>query len=404
MQGHRSHGRSELLRTHAFLGPEGLKGGFSYPDGLTDDARFVVELVEGAAAAGAVVLNRAVATELLVENSAVSGARVQDVESGESILVRAEMTANCAGPWCGELLKSALPSAPPLARLSKGVHLVMPALPGEDGLLLLTRRHGGVIFLIPWYGRTLLGTTDTDFHGDPDRLDVEQAESSYLLEEANRILRGAPWSRSDVIGAFAGLRALPVTGESSSSAVSRELVVREPLTPVGGKYTSARADAAGVVDRVTAKLARGHGPTQTDRRPFPWAPARDWDSWTRSMTASGRKLGLDEATVTSCRLRYGTSIDRIFELVEGRPELAERIVPDAPFCLAEIVNAARHEMARGLEDALRRRIPLLLVSRPTDATLLRAAELMASCLGWPDARVREEVAAVSRDPGASTAD
>jgi glycerol-3-phosphate dehydrogenase len=164
------------------------------------------------------------------------------------------------------------------------------------------------------------------------------------------------------------------------------------LTPVGGKYTSARADAAGVVDRIAVRLDRGHRSTLTDARPFPWAPAQSWASWSRAITARGLALGLDETTVTSCRLRYGTSIGRIFALIEERPELKTRIVPDAPFCLAEIVNAVRHEMARDLEDVLRRRIPLLLVSRPSEEALRRAAGLIGSCLGWSDARVREEVA------------
>jgi glycerol-3-phosphate dehydrogenase len=403
MQGHRYHSRRDLLHICPPLGEKGLKGGFSYPDCQTDDARFVVELVDGAAGLGATVVNRAAATELLVEDSAVVGARVEDTESGEAILVRAGMTANCAGPWCGELVRTARPSAPPLARLSKGVHLVMPALPGEDGLLLLTRRHGGVIFLIPWYGRTLVGTTDTDFQGDPDRLGVEPEELSYLLAEANRVLNGSPWTESDVIGAFAGLRALPVTRDSSSSAVSRELVVEEPLpnllTPVGGKYTSARADAAGLVDQVTRRLDRGRASTLTGARPMPWAPIRRWASWSRAVTARGLELGLDEAVLDSCRKRYGTSITRVFELIEERPELAARIVPEAPFCLAEIVNAVRHEMARSLEDALRRRIPLSLVARPARVTLLQAADLMGPDLGWSDARKHEEVAALLRGPG-----
>jgi glycerol-3-phosphate dehydrogenase len=400
MQGHRYHGRRELLRTHSFLDRAGLRGGFSYPDCQTDDARFVVELVDGAAELGAIVVNRAAATELLLERSAVAGARVEDLESGGSVRVRARVTANCAGPWCDHLVRSARSGVPPLARLSKGVHLVMPALPGAEGLLLLTRSHGGVVFLIPWYGKTLVGTTDTDFSGDPAQLAVEPDEVSYLLGEANRVLAGSPWSRQDVIGRFAGLRALPVTRESRSSAVSRELAVEEPLpnllTPVGGKYTSARADAAGVVDRIAARLDRGHGSTLTAARPFPWAPPGRRNSWSSAVTARGLELGLDEAVVTSCRTRHGTSIHRIFSLIEQRPDLAARIVPEAPFCRAEVVNAVRHEMARSLEDVLRRRIPLLLVSRPTRETLLETADLAGAHLGWSGERKQAEVAAVLR--------
>lgn len=391
-----------VRREYPFLARSGLKSGFTYCDAQTDDARLTLELVDGAVANGAVALNRARATELLVLGSAVAGARVEDTETGEAVRVRAAVTANCAGPWGQSLVETALPSSSKLVRCSKGVHLVLPPLPSTDGLLLLTRRHGGVVFMIPWYGKTLVGTTDTDFTGNPDRLRLESDEIEYLLEQANGVVDGAAWTERDVISGFAGLRALPVTPDGSPSSVSRELAIEEPLSslvmPVGGKITSARIDAARVVDRIADRLGRSVAPCTTGLRPFPWSPAEPYRRWLRATLAQGLELGLDEETVESCQQRYGVRVTHLFKLVADAPELARRIDAEIPGCLAEALFAVKHEMAMSLEDVVRRRMPLALVARTSQVDLFRVADLIGSLLGWTDERKHDEVATVFRQP------
>jgi glycerol-3-phosphate dehydrogenase len=361
-------------------------------------------LVDGVNRAGAVAVNRARATSLLLERGSVVGARVEDTEEGKSIEVLAKVTANCAGPWCQQLVETSRSLSGPLARMSKGVHLVMPRLPTEDGLLLLTRSHGGVVFMLPWYGRTLLGTTDTDFDGTPERLRVESTEATYLLAQANDVLGKTNWQESDVISSFAGLRVLPVTDDGSPTTVSRELSIEEPLphliTPVGGKYTSARADAETIVDLIVELTGGRHGHGVTSVRPLPWAPSGRHSRWVRRSLARGLELGLDEETIEACQMRYGNRVGRVFSFVSDRPDLAERLHPDAPFCLAEVIHAVKYEMARSLEDVVRRRMPLTLLARPSQVTLLQAADLMGPFLGWSDQRKHDEVASVFRGPRA----
>ena len=134
-------------------------------------------------------------------------------------------------------------------------------------------------------------------------------------------------------------------------------------------------------------------------RPFPWAPDNDFTRWSGEVVARGCALGLDEPTANFARLRYGTRIERLFELIESRPELARRITPEAPFCLADAVLAVRDEMARTLEDVLRRRMPLLLVARPSEQTLREVAELCSGILPWSQERRDQEVATLLSRPG-----
>lgn len=397
-ENYESLSKYELIERYGFLNPEGLKAGFTYSDALTDDARLTLEVIAGACEAGAIAVNGARATKLIDDGGAIAGAVVKNMESGESVEVRATMTANCAGPWSEELIDAVRPSGKPLLRLSKGVHLVMPALPVNDAFLLISKRHGGVVFMIPWYGRTLLGTTDTEYRGDPDKVEVDDTDRAYLLAQANHVLKGSPWRESEIIGSFAGIRTLPHTPGRSSAELTRELSIEEPLrnllVSAGGKLTSARADAAMLLDLALARMNRERVSCPTDRCRFPWYPRGSFREWRRDSFVRGLELGMDEPTVNSCQERYGTSIDLLYDVIAALPALASRIVPDLPFCYGEVIHAVKNEMARNLEDILRRRIPLLLLCRPSRETLAQVAKLAGPLLGWADQRREDEVAAV----------
>ena len=167
---------------------------------------------------------------------------------------------------------------------------------------------------------------------------------------------------------------------------------------MGGKFTSARVDAAQVVDRVVQILGHGVTPCQTETRPFPWRPPGPEDSWTGQVLERGKKLGLDAATLEGCLQRYGSRLESLYTVLESEPDLSTRVHPETPFCLGEIVLGVREEMARTLEDVLRRRLPLLLVARLPQPVLETAAALAGEVLGWSASRRQEEVAAVTRHP------
>jgi glycerol-3-phosphate dehydrogenase len=163
------------------------------------------------------------------------------------------------------------------------------------------------------------------------------------------------------------------------------------LVSIGGKLTSARADAGSLVDRALRDWGRPVGLSPTAERPFPWCPEEPFEEWLEATVRRSVGLGLDRETAASCALRYGSRVDRVLEHVESSPGLARRIVPDAPFCLAEAVHAIREEMAITLEDVLRRRIPLTLLCRVCDESLQEVASLVGRELDWTEEQRRREV-------------
>lgn len=396
---HERLGPAGVLNRYPFLKQEGLRAGYTYGDCQTDDARFTLEIIHGAYAAGAVVANYAEVNELLFEKNRVTGAAVTDRSEGKTIEVRASVVVNTAGPWATELCGD--PERSDFIRLTKGVHLVLPPLPARDAILVMVKRDRRIFFLIPWYGKTLLGTTDTDFSGRPDTVRVEAQDIDYLLTEANRIFHRPLWDRSSISGSFAGLRALRNEPGKHPSQVTREWSVEEYrerlLTSTGGKFTSARADAEKLVDRVMALLNR-HGQRRsfTESRPFPWSPATNDPEWREKSIRESVESGLDRETAEWGLFRYGSSITAIRALILKEPALASRLVPDLPFCRAEVAHGAASEMALHLEDLLRRRIPLLILSRVQRKTLEEAASIAAPVLGWTAEQCEDEVNAVMR--------
>jgi glycerol-3-phosphate dehydrogenase len=278
-------------------------------------------------------------------------------------------------------------------RLSKGTHLVMPALSTTEAILLTTREDGRVFFIIPWYGRTLLGTTDTYYQGDIERVVVEDKDADYLLSAANRYLKTA-WTKQDVIGSYAGLRVMKQSEDVSLSDVSRDWELKIASNrlhhAIGGKLTSAREDAAVIVDTVCAHLGL-RATCATRDRDFPWKPEQEFSAWSEEKNVQAQKLGVDAESAKWLTRRHGNRIEQVFHIIEQTPQLAVRIVQELPFIYADLLFCARDEMAVHLTDLLRRRMPLLILAKLSSAEVRHLAEFVAPELGWDAARIGQEV-------------
>jgi glycerol-3-phosphate dehydrogenase len=380
---HRRFDKQGFSTQFPFLDTAGLRGGFTYGDAQTDDARLVLELVSGAMAQGAVCVNYAKLVEWQQDKGRVCAALVHDQVDGETKRVHARQYVDATGRWA---------SKTQAVRLSKGVHLVMPSLQSDQAILLTAKEDGRVFFIIPWYGRTLLGTTDADYRGDLDKVTVEEADIAYLLDAANHYFKTA-WMQQDVIASYAGLRVMKQSDAAHPSAASRDWELRTTAGHVhhiiGGKLTSAREDASEVVDVVCAHLGVS-APCATQDQGLPWKPLHPYAVWSKEMLARAQRLGVDAESARCLLRRHGVRVESILELVVAKPQLAERIVADLPFIYVDLVFCAANEMVISLYDLLRSRLPLLILAKISREVLDKLIATLAVESGWDEGNMRKD--------------
>ncbi len=269
----------------------------------------------------------------------------------------------------------------------------MPAVLMDEALLLTAKSDGRVFFLIPWYGLTLLGTTDTDYHGDLDHITVEAEDIAYLLTAANDYLKTA-WTEENIIGHFAGVRVLKQSAQSEPSTVSRDWELKTANNGVhysiGGKLTSARQDAANIVDTVCAQLGLNIA-CSTQDKVFPWTPLDDYSTWSVALCTQATQLGIDAESTKWLIRRHGKYAKEIIHSIETAPDLAVRIIPSLPFILADLLYCAHHEMVIHLDDLIRRRLPLLILAQLTKDDLRRIAIQVANAMNWNETTTNQEI-------------
>lgn len=367
--------RDVVLRERLLYGPELLSGAL-YADGRTDDARLTLENVLDATALGAVAVT-GVAVEGLRRGAGggLEAVAARDRESGRDLTVRARAVVNASGPWGDRVRRMEDGAAPDLLRLSSGVHVTVPrerlalsdivAFPLADGRLLFGVPHGAV---------TMLGTTDTDFSGSPDKVFASAGDVDYLLGAARQTFPAAALSPRDIVASFAGLRPLVRQPGRSLEETSREEAISVSegglVTVTGGKLTTHRRMGEEAMDRVARLLARqgiAVGPCATRGRRFPGA---------------GR--GVRDPDVSShLNDRYGSRASLVAGLIVSDRSLGSALVEGLPDVEAEVVFAARAEDARSLSDVLIRRTHLFWQAPQQGLECAeRACALLARELQW----------------------
>jgi glycerol-3-phosphate dehydrogenase len=227
---------------------DGLSGGVRYLDGQFNDARLAIDLARTAASLGALIFNYCDALGLIEDAGQVVGVRVVDKETEQSYNVQSGCVINAAGVWADALRgEGQQPPAAKLVEPSRGVHLVVSHdfMPTDSAMLIPKTRDGRVLFIVPWLGYLILGTTDTPVLDAPREPHADKADVDFILTEAAHYLERAP-TRADVLSCWAGLRPLVQnTAAGVTAAVSREHTVEIAanglITAVGGKWTTYRA-------------------------------------------------------------------------------------------------------------------------------------------------------------------
>jgi glycerol-3-phosphate dehydrogenase len=398
---HSSLNASEVRETEPALSREGLTGGAMYFDAWADDARVTFENVLDADLHGAAVANYTAVESFSMSDGQIASASVRDLLGGSAWEVRAKKFLNAAGPWVDEIRRMDDPSSKPCVRLTKGVHLVFTrtALPVRESLVLADER-GRIVFVMPHDRYVLVGTTDTDFSGDPAGLRTEIGDVEYLLAVLAESLPGVKLTNTDVATSFAGLRALVREKDGASpSSVPREEVILESasglITVAGGKFTTHREIAQRLVDLVMKRLKRPPGICPTLATPFPGARALS----TSVDSGGGPSMrSIPAASAEILKARYGTRAPVVARIAARRPELAEPLSRNCPAIGAEVVNAVINEMAHSVADFLIRRTSLSWRSPlEAEAAAPAVARIMAAELGWDRAREEAEVASFTHE-------
>jgi glycerol-3-phosphate dehydrogenase len=357
--------KEQTLEHLPALEPEGLRGGVIYFDGQFDDSRLLINLIATASEHGATLLNYVEVTGLTKNaESLVDGVTARDVESGEQFEARARVVINATGAFSDILRQQADPAAPPMMALSQGVHLVFDRsfLAGESAIMVPHTSDKRVMFAIPWHGHALVGTTDTPVAAPSLEPVALAQEVEFILKTASLYFAKKP-SADDVLSVFAGIRPLVRSNDSgNTAALSRDHSIRiDPsglVTICGGKWTTYRRMAEDCVNQA-ATLAE--------------LPEKA--CITQHLKIHGFHANSDLFGHLSV---YGSDAPEVQELIAADPELAKPLHPALPYTAAEVVFAARHEMAVNIEDVLARRTrALFLNARAAIEMAPRVAELMA---------------------------
>ncbi|HEV2350333.1 MAG TPA: glycerol-3-phosphate dehydrogenase [Terriglobia bacterium] len=413
---HRMLTPAEAMRRIPALRAEGLRAGAVYFDSETDDARLTLENIIDAADHGAVVLNYTEVRGFSVSSGGagvapqVLTAEAEDVLSGRRCEVAARYWVNATGPWVDQI-RALLPrfDGSKTVRLTKGTHIIIPPVSGPFAMFAAILPGSRIFVMAPWHGYALMGTTDTDFEGDPASVRPDRADIEYLLSALNRVLH-TPLVKDDVVGSFAGLRALAVQPGRSPSENTREYRFhRDPgvgnfITVCGGKLTTARALGEKLVDEILVQpgMPKGTSKTAHPSREIPLAGGHtgvfdiflDYASWD-----AVRKFGIPHPVAERIVNTYGSRWSQVLEPVLADPALAE-LLPGSPSLLAaEVDFAIRHEMATSVEDVLLRRSGLnwLAASKLREAAPI-VADVCAAHFGWGPERRQTEIESFTQIP------
>jgi glycerol-3-phosphate dehydrogenase len=371
--------RSKALDRLPLLKPEGLKGGIVYYDGQFDDSRMAITLARACVENGGIVLNYFRVNSLLKdEKNKITGILAKDLESGKEFTIQGKLVINATGIFADEIHRMDDPASKPTIRPSQGVHVVLDSsfLQSSSAIMIPKTDDGRVLFAIPWYGKVVVGTTDTPLNTitlEPKALDQE---IDFILRTAGKYLTKPP-KREDAKCIYAGLR--PLAANPDNPEATREVSRRHKITLsrsgllsiIGGKWTSYRRMAEETIDKgIKAGII--------EKRK---CITRNFSFYSNSKPLESDRLKI-----------YGNQASEIEKMIKEQHDLGELIHQKLPYTKAEIVWICMNEMPRTREDMLARRTrALFLDARASAEAGPVVAELMAKELGfskpWQDSEI-----------------
>jgi glycerol-3-phosphate dehydrogenase len=392
---HRTIDGAEVLEYVPALAPRDPTAGYLFYDCQTDDSRLVLTVLGEAERFGTVIANRCEVTGLVERRGRAAGVLLRDALGGGEFELAAENVVNATGVWADRLRPQELygEEEVPVIRPSRGTHVTLPReLVDVRAGAIVPAAGGRTVFVLPWLGRTLVGTTDNDYEGSVEHVPPGEEDVEYLLSAVNGFF-STTLGAGDLTGAYAGVRPLISTGDPKKSVdISRKAELYETssglVTITGGKLTTWRRMAKLAVDRIVEREGR-EAPCRTQEIQL-GMPA--------DAAALPEAPGVAEESRVHLAGRYGHAANLVLRLAAVDPALATRISPDLPDIAAEAAFAVDHEQANTVADVLLRRTRLGLldarrVCEPGADGPVKVARAMGGQLGWDQERMEREVAA-----------
>jgi glycerol-3-phosphate dehydrogenase len=402
---HRLPGGRVVSRSHAVqrfpgLRRQGLTGAAVFSDYVTTEPdRLTFSYAQAAAGNGAVLANHVEALAPLLDAAGgrrVVGIRARDVLSARTLEIAARVTVNATGAAVDRLL-TPLGAATGIPML-KAMNLVTKRDAGDEALGGKSPS-GRNLFLVPWRDRALFGTWESDRVCDPGDTGVAERDIAAFIGELNQAFPALDLTLADVTFVHHGVVPAAVHGDRVTLEGHEQVRdhasqgIEGLVSVVGAKFTTARAVAERITDTLLSKLQHAPVPCRTATTPLPGGSVRDIGL---AIADARREYdeGLPTDTIPHLIAAYGSRYRDVMEIAADRPDWRTRIAPNSPVIGAELILAARKEMAPTLADIVIRRTPLGVLGYPGEAAVERAATIVGAELGWSEERKREEIAAV----------
>lgn len=410
--------KDECLRYAPGVETRGLTGGAIFYDAQVNSSeRLALSVVQSAVEAGAQVANHMRATGLIREDDRVTGVTAEDRLNGNTIPITAKVTLACAGPWTGHggrLLPEAhtkmhsYPMIRAVALVTRdlfhGMGLAVPSRQAHKDSKEVLCKGFRNLFVTSWCGQSLVGTFYDDYDGDPDELSVTADEVRSFIDEMNQAYPAAELTYDDVRFTFMGLQPKAAGGSVGEPVASKryKLIDHQAeenipglVTALGVKWTTARDVAEKAIDLASAQLRSAPSPCRTSTTLIHGTPNDDPDTCLQRAIYD-KPDWADGELITHFFGMYGEHYRKVLDLAQVDPALREKVSEHCPSILAQILFAARHEMALSLTDVLLHRTDVLLHGYPGLDALSRCASLMAEVLNWAKDRQVQEIQAVQQ--------
>ncbi|RYU92660.1 glycerol-3-phosphate dehydrogenase/oxidase [Emticicia agri] len=367
-----------------------LHSSVMYYDGQLDDARYCLAIAHSADNQGVAVVNHAEVVNFGKDATGkIISAEVKDLSGNSSLTIKSKLFINCTGPFADSIRLLANPALEKRLRPSKGVHMMLPAdvLKSADAMLIPKTKDGRVVFVIPFEGEVMVGTTDDEYKNLKKEPVLESQEIDFLLDTLRPYLAKVP-DRSAIKSGFGGLRPLIASsGSKATKKLVRDHEVEHDHTSnlislLGGKWTTYRLMAKDTIDGACQLLGIDK-PCTTERHYLIGGENYQFEEW-KNMA---KEYQLDADICQHLLQKYGTQARMVL-----KHSSKERLHPKYPFIEAEVIYTVKEEMACTLRDFFARRIRMELLDwQATYDTIPKVADLMSEQLDWTESQKQSNI-------------